>query len=128
MILISCFGQSYSFEPGDGLFAFNDQDPNTANIFSEPAFRRMYWRALQELVNGPLDVANSGPLLDAKYQAFLANGLSVEDPNTAIKPWLRAAHDSIAAQLAVENATAFTADPLLIVSNDVATRDRDGAR
>ena len=41
----------------------------------------MYWRALQELVNGPLNVANSGPLLDAKYHAFVENGLSVENPN-----------------------------------------------
>ena len=40
----------------------------------------MYWRALQELVNGPLNVANSGPLLMAKYNAFTDNGLSVENP------------------------------------------------
>ena len=33
-----------------------------------------------ELVNGPLNVANSGPLIMAKYNAFAANGLSVENP------------------------------------------------
>ena len=98
----------------------NGQDPNTANIYNEPTFRRMYWRALQELVNGPLSVANSGPLLDAKYNTFVANGLSVEDPNTNIKPWLSAAHDSIASQLASENATNFTVNSSVVVSNDVA--------
>ena len=111
---------SSSWGPGEHLFTVNDQDTNTANIYREPVFRRMYLRALQELVNGPLNPANSGPLLDAKYSAFVANGLSVEDPNTRIKPWLRAAHDSIASQIAAENAAAFTVNASVVVSNDVA--------
>jgi hypothetical protein len=68
----------------------------------------MYWRALQELVNGPLNVANSGPMLDAKYNAFVANGLNVENPNTNIKGWLSSAQSSIASQLAQVNATSFS--------------------
>ena len=35
---------------------------------TNPTFRRMYWRALQELVNGPLNVANSGPLHGRQIQ------------------------------------------------------------
>jgi hypothetical protein len=54
----------------------------------------MYWRALQELVNGPLNVTNSGPLLEAKYNAFVANGLAVEDPAANIEPWLSQAQSS----------------------------------
>src|SRR5581483_4202135 len=84
-------------------------------------FRRMYWRALQELVNGPLDVAKSGPLLDAKYNAFVANGLNVEDPNSNIKSWLSQAHDSIAAQISSEDTTSFTVDPAVTLKNDVAS-------
>ncbi len=80
----------------------------------------MYWRALQELVNGPLNVANSGPLLDAKYNAFTANGLSVENPGTNIKPWLSQAQTSIASQLAAVNATSFQVNPAVTVSNDLA--------
>ena len=80
----------------------------------------MYWRALQELVNGPLNVANSGPLLDAKYNAFVANGLSVENPNSNIKPWLSQAQSSIASQLAAVNATSFTVNATVTVSNNVA--------
>jgi hypothetical protein len=39
-------------------------------IYNNPTFLRMYWRALQELVNGPLNVANSGPLLDGQIQCL----------------------------------------------------------
>jgi hypothetical protein len=113
-------GNSGSWGPGQNLFAVNGSDPNTANIYNEPTFRRMYWRALEELVNGPLNVANSGPLLDAKYNAFVANGLNVENPSSSIKPWLTQAQSSIAAQIAAENATSFTVNPAPAVTNDVA--------
>ena len=103
-------GNSGSWSPGQNLFTVNGEDPNTQDIYNEPTFLRMYWRALQELVNGPLDVTQSGPLLDAKYNAFTANGLSVENPTTNIKPWLTQAQESIASQLAAVNATNFTVD------------------
>ncbi|HWI58410.1 MAG TPA: CotH kinase family protein, partial [Bacillota bacterium] len=114
-------GNSGSWGPGQNLFAVNGQDPNTANLYNEPTFRRMYWRALQELINGPLDVTRSGPLLDAKYKAFVANGMSVENPNASIKGWLTAARSSIAAQLAAENAAGFTVNSTVSVNNGVAT-------
>jgi len=114
------FGSSGSWGPGENLFTINGQDPNMAAIYNNPTFLRMYWRALQELVNGPLTVANSGPLLDAKFNAFTANGLSVENPNSGIKPWLSQAHDSIAAQLAAVNASSFTVNASVTVSNNVA--------
>lgn len=113
-------GNSGSWGPGQNLFSVNGQDPNTQNIYNEPTFRRMYWRALQELVNGPLTVANSGPLLDAKFNAFAANGLNVENPNAAIKSWLSQAHDSIASQIAVENTAGFSVSASVTVSNDMA--------
>ena len=113
-------GHPASLAPGQNLFSSNGQDPNTPNIFNEPTFRRMYWRALQELVNGPLDVTKSGPLLDAKYKTFVANGLSVEDPNSAIKSWLTSARASISSQLAAENTASFTVDQAVTVSGNVA--------
>ena len=63
-------GNSDSWGPGQDLFALDESDPYMTDIYNNPTFLRMYWRALQELVNGPLNVANSGPLLDAKYNAF----------------------------------------------------------
>jgi hypothetical protein len=80
----------------------------------------MYWRALQELVNGPLNPAVSQPLLDAKYNVFVANGLSVENPDTNIVVWISQAQTSIAAQLAVSNAASFTVNSTVTTSNNVA--------
>ena len=113
-------GNSGSWGPGQNLFTLNSQDSNMADIYNNPTFLRMYWRALQELVNGPLNVANSGPLLDAKYNAFTANGFSVENPNANIKPWLSRAQTSIASQLAAVNAAAFTVNSTLTTSNNMA--------
>ncbi|MGA2862971.1 MAG: lamin tail domain-containing protein [Verrucomicrobiota bacterium] len=114
------FGNSGSWGAGQNLFAVNGADPNTGNIYNEPTFRRMYWRALQELVNGPLNVANSGPLLDAKYNAFVANGLAPENPNSAIKGWLTSARSSINSQIAAENVASFTVDQTVTLSYNVA--------
>ncbi len=121
-------GNSSSWGPGQDLFTVNGQDPNTQNIYRTPAFLRMYWRALQELVNGPLDVANSGPLLMAKYNAFTDNGLTVENPSAAIaagggypgiEAWLSQAQTSIASQLAAVNATDFSVDRTVSYTNNV---------
>ena len=79
--------------PGQDLFAVNSRDPYTADIYNNPTFLRMYWRALQELVNGPLNLANSAPLCNAKYNAFTANGLSVENPNASMLPWIASGGD-----------------------------------
>ncbi len=113
-------GNSGSWGPGQDLFTINGEDPNMAAIYSNPTFLRMYWRALQDLVNGPLNVANSGPLLMSKYNAFTAYGLSVENPTANIEPWLTQAQSSIAAQLAVVNATNFAVNSGVTISNNVA--------
>ncbi len=113
-------GNSGSWGPGEALFSVNGADSNTQNIYKEPTFRRMYWRALQELINGPLDVSVSGPLMDAKYEAFIANGLNVENPNSSIKSWLTSARTSIGAQLANENAASFAVNTSVTLNNNVA--------
>jgi hypothetical protein len=112
-------GNSGSWGPGQDLFTIDVSDPYMIDIYNTPTFLRMYWRALQELVNGPLNVTNSGPLLDAKYNAFVANGFSVENPDTNIEPWLSQAQSSIASQLAAVNATSFTVNPIITTSNNV---------
>jgi hypothetical protein len=120
-ISIGNAGPGYvSWGPGQDLFYVNPADPYMMDIYNTPVFLRMYWRALQELVNGPLNVANSGPLIMAKYNAFTANGLSVENPAANIEPWLSQAQSSIASQLAAVNATSFSVDPSVSLSNNVA--------
>ena len=115
-----CFGNSGSWDPGQNLFSVNGGDPALNQVFKTPVFRRMYWRALNELINGPLDVANSGPLMDAKYNVFVDNGLNQENPNTSLKGWITQARVSIAAQLAKENATSFAVDPDATVNGNTA--------
>ena len=120
-ITIGNSGPGYSsWSPGQNLFYVNPSDPNMSDIYNTPVFRRMYWRALQDLVNGPLNVANSGPLIMAKYNAFTENGLSVENPTVNIEPWLSQAQSSIASQLAAVNATNFAVSSNVMVSNNVA--------
>jgi hypothetical protein len=119
-ISIGNSGTGYaSWSPGQNLFYVNSADPYTADIYNTPVFLRMYWRALQELVNGPLKIANSGPLIVAKYRTFVAHGLGAEDPAVNIEPWLTQAQISIASQLAAVNATNFAVDSVTI-SNNVA--------
>ncbi|MEJ0090950.1 MAG: lamin tail domain-containing protein [Limisphaerales bacterium] len=110
--------QNFSWGPGENLFATDGSAPMNS-IYNTPVFRRMYWRALGELVNGPLDTANSGPLLDAKYNVFVANGITPEDPDTNLKPWLTQARNSIASQLAAADTTNFTVNSTT-VSNGLA--------
>lgn len=114
------FGNSGSWGPGENLFTLNSQDPNLTSVYNTPVFRRMYWRALQELVNGPMNTLNSGPLMDAKYNAFVASGLSPENPTTNIKPWLTSARISIASQLSAVNALSFTVNGAVSVTNNLA--------
>ncbi|HEV7926136.1 MAG TPA: lamin tail domain-containing protein, partial [Verrucomicrobiae bacterium] len=120
-ISIGNSGPGYvSWGPGQDLFYVNPSDPFMIDIYNTPTFLRMYWRALQELVSGPLNLANSGPLIMAKYNAITANGIVVQNPISAIEPWLSQAGISIASQLAAVNATNFTVDPSVTFSNNVA--------
>jgi len=114
-------GNSGSWGPGQDLLTLDATDPYLIDIYNTPVFLRMYWRALQELVNGPLAVANSGPLLAAKYNAFVANGFTgVENPALNIEPWLYEAQASIASQLAVVNAGNFVVNPAVTTNGDQA--------
>ena len=114
------FGSGGSWSPGQNLFSYDGGDAGMAAIYGNPAFLRMYWRALAELANGPLKAANSGPLLDAKYSAFVANGVSVENPAANLEPWVSQAQASIAAQVVAANATNFSVNASVAVSNNVA--------
>ncbi len=113
-------GNSGSWGPGQNLLSYDGGNQGLVNIYNTPAFLRMYWRALGELVNGPLNTANSGPLVEAKYSAFAANGLNVENPVANIEPWLSQARSSIASQLSAVNASAFSMNPGVTVSNNLA--------
>jgi hypothetical protein len=114
-------GGPQSWSPGANLLVYDPSDSNLGVIYSTPAFLRMYWRAQQDLVNSALNVSlYTGPLLMAKYQAFVNNGLSVEDPSSALIPWISQAQSSIALQLAAVNASSFSVSSPVTVSNNLA--------
>ena len=109
-------GNSGSWNPGQNLFLVNPLDGNESKMLANPKFRRMFLRAMKELVDGPLTVANTAPLIDAKYDSFVANGFSVEN-TTAIKNWLNSARVNIASQIP---AATFSIDPSVVVAGNVA--------
>jgi hypothetical protein len=81
-----------------GLFA-EISDPVLNNkFFQEPAFRRAYWRALQDLVDGPMAPETFEPAADAYYNAFRDNGIVTDNP-TAVKKWVRDRRGFILSQL-----------------------------
>jgi hypothetical protein len=67
---------------------FNSEDPTISRMYAFPPFQRAYWRAVQDAVNGPLVTANCDPIMDAKYQSLLANGIKWCDGNALQDPSL----------------------------------------
>jgi len=114
-------GGPQSAGPGQDMLVYDPSDPNLGHIYSTPAFLRMYWRAQEDLLNSALNVPLfTGPLITAKYNAFVANGLTVENPAGALLPWLDTAQASIGAQLAAVDASSFSVTTPPVVSNNVA--------
>ncbi|MGC9944297.1 MAG: lamin tail domain-containing protein, partial [Verrucomicrobiota bacterium] len=110
-----------SYSPGQDLFTILGGDANMAGIYNEPTFRRMYWRALQELVtNGPLNLSLSVPLIEAKYAALTTTGQSIEDPGLNLIPWITAAGPGVTAQVNAANATNFLVNADVTVTNGLA--------
>jgi hypothetical protein len=87
---------NYSDTPTSDLFKVSD--PPVATLFSNPTFRRAYWRALKDAVDGPLVAANVGAVMDARYAAFAANGLAISPPDV-VKSWISQRRDYIVGQL-----------------------------
>ncbi len=82
-------GNSGSWGPGaESLRWSMARIPTPRTSTTSPFFAACIGARCEELVNGPLDVRVSGPLLDAKYSAFQANGVTAENPNSALKNWL----------------------------------------
>ncbi|MCL5099335.1 MAG: lamin tail domain-containing protein, partial [Candidatus Omnitrophica bacterium] len=83
--------------PGNDLFQSDDAVLRRMN--SHPPFRRAYWRALQDAVNGPLASDKINRLLDARYAALRANGIAVTPPDN-IKSYINQQRTYVLGQLA----------------------------
>ncbi len=91
---------------GANLFEVTGGGANMTKIYDAPPFRRMYFRALKELCNVAFVPANMDPVLDSKYAAYLASGVSPTSPAN-IKSWIATARSSILSTVAGEDATTF---------------------
>lgn len=119
------FGNSGSWGPdGGNLFAINGSDPKMSVFQSYPPYRRAYLRAFKEIANGPMNNTNVGPILDAKYAAFVADGLAVQSP-AALKSWIATMHTSLLTALTNQGvasvAFAVNGPTVLTTSNNLVT-------
>ena len=93
--------------PSDGsmLFTYGGGDANMAAFHNYPPYQRAYLRALQDIASLAMNNPAANPVLDAKFAAFAANGLTqsaasgvqVADPAAAngLENWIGSMHNSI---------------------------------
>lgn len=110
------------------LFTVGAPDPVMATFQTYPVYRRAYLRALQDIANLAMNNAKVNPLLNAKYAAFVANGLTttsygiiVNSPN-ALESWIGTMHNSIVSTLAGQGVNSLTFSvKSVVVNGNVAT-------
>src|SRR5206468_3705636 len=84
---------------------FTGNDPVILRMYAHPPFRRAYFRAVQDAVDGPLLSANCDPVMEAKYNSLVANGVQFCDGQAlaapdAVKTWFAQRRTYLLAQLA----------------------------
>jgi hypothetical protein len=93
---------------GGNLFNYGSVDPIMATFHNYPAHQRAYLRAFQDIANYAMNNSLINPTLNAKYAAFVANGLTtttwnggvtVTDPRVALEGWIGTMHNSLLAAL-----------------------------
>ena len=89
--------------PADS-YMFSTVEPVISRMMNHPRFTRVYLQAMKAAVDGPLLAANVEPLLDAKYAALQANGISATSP-LATKNYIRSRRNSLLATLEQYQAT-----------------------
>ncbi|HKX61027.1 MAG TPA: lamin tail domain-containing protein, partial [Verrucomicrobiae bacterium] len=108
LMLVSPSGPgNYTASTGP-LFACDD--PTVTRMYLHPPFRRAYFRAVQNAVNRAFVSAKYEVLMDAKYDALVANGITLCDGQalaspTAVKTWFAQRRTYLAGQLSAVNAT-----------------------
>jgi len=125
-------GSSGSWGPDGGqLFAAGSADPVMSTFQNYPPYRRAYLRGLQDVAQLAMNNAAVNPVLDAKYAAFVENGLAnnsynglmVVEPGAAgLKNWIGAMNSSLLAAIASQgvNNVGFAVRSIS-VNNNVAT-------
>jgi len=100
----------------DPLFNTAGSEPVIATWYNNPAFVREFWRALRDLVDGPMLPANYNPVIDARFAAFRANDVPVDSP-AAMKAWIDGRRAYILTQIPNAVFNVVTTNFLLTSSN-----------
>jgi Lamin Tail Domain/CotH kinase protein len=98
------------------LTSVNGQDREMPFLYRIPEFRRMYLRALKEICTSVWVTNNYVPILDAKYAAAVASGVTPGSP-AGIKTYIATARTTILNSIRAEDATNF----LVTSSNAIDT-------
>jgi len=84
---------------GSGFFPTDSgRWPVAVRFCNHPAFRRVYWRFLKEVADGPLVAEKTNAHFDNWYQAFLDNGVAPNSP-TGFKTWIANRRATLISQL-----------------------------
>jgi len=67
-------------EPERNAALFYNWDTNTVRLEGHPPFRRAWYRAVSELLNGPMNSASLDPVLTANYAELTNNGFNARSP------------------------------------------------
>lgn len=83
---------------------FVSQDPTVTRMYNHPPFRRAYFRAVKKAVEQAFNPARYEPVMDAKYAALVANGITLCDgqglaPPGAVKNWFSQRRAFLVSQL-----------------------------
>lgn len=103
------------------LFASNE--PRVLAMFNTPAIQRAYWRAFDDLVNGPFTNTRLDPFIDAHQTALLANNINIDTTAVAAtktyiaqrRAFIQTQLASVAAPFAVFGPVTFDTTNNLIV-------------
>lgn len=85
---------------------FGTSDPRLAVMYGNPAIQRAYWRAFEDLVNGPFRSEVVDPFLDVRAAVLVANNVDIDlDAVARIKTYVSERRAYIQGQLATVTAT-----------------------
>ena len=103
---------------------FLSDDPTITRMYNHPPFRRAYFRAVQDAVDYAFVQAKYEAVMDAKYNALVANGITLCDGQaltapTLVKNWFRDRRAFLVSQLATVAAPFTIAGPsnITVTSN-----------
>lgn len=85
---------------------FGTSDPRLAVMYNNPAIQRAYWRAFEDLVNGPFRNEVIDPFLDVRVAVMAANNIDIDlDAVNRIKTYIGDRRAYIQSQLATVSAS-----------------------